>query len=192
MAKPRALRGPDLLGPGFDEAAFIAKAAAAAYADAGSRTGSLHGPVPSSDCAGRHRPGATFGRDSFAGAAFHNSRWDQSLDITGKRVGVTGAGSTAPQIVPAIVDQAASASLFQRTPQRITPALNNPFPEEQKQQFRANPRKMGELYEYLNDVFNNRFAPALVGANDEGLPKWPASARRILRTMFTIRNCAAA
>jgi len=120
------------------------------------------------------------GRDSFAGAAFHSARWDQSLDIAGKRVGVIGTGSTATQIVPAIVDQVASVSLFQRTPQWITPVPNNPFPEEKKQQFRADPQKMDQLYEHLNDIFNNRFASALVGANDEGLAEMARACRENL------------
>lgn len=120
------------------------------------------------------------GRDSFAGAAFHSARWDQSLDIAGKRVGIIGTGSTATQILPAIVDQVASVSLFQRTPQWISPVPNNTFSEEKKKQFRDNPQKMSELYAFLNDVFNNRFASALVGANDEALAEMARACRENL------------
>jgi len=70
-------------------------------------TGVLHKPVlPDID-----------GRDSFAGASFHSSRWNHDVALAGKRVGIIGTGSTATQILPAIVDEVASVSLFQRTPQ---------------------------------------------------------------------------
>ena len=32
------------------------------------------------------------GRDDFAGASFHSARWDASVDLTGKRVALIGAG----------------------------------------------------------------------------------------------------
>ena len=41
------------------------------------------------------------GLDSFAGASFHSARWDHSVTIAGKRVGIIGTGSTACQIVGA-------------------------------------------------------------------------------------------
>src|SRR5262249_38568913 len=42
------------------------------------------------------------GLDRFEGACFHSARWDHSVDIEGKRVGVIGTGSTAVQITSAI------------------------------------------------------------------------------------------
>ena len=35
------------------------------------------------------------GLSSFSGRAFHSSEWDQSLDLTGKRVAVIGTGASA-------------------------------------------------------------------------------------------------
>ena len=52
------------------------------------------------------------GRDSFAGPAFHTSRWDHSVRIDGRRVGIVGTGSTATQLVPAIVDRVAAVTLW--------------------------------------------------------------------------------
>jgi 4-hydroxyacetophenone monooxygenase len=37
------------------------------------------------------------GRDTFAGNSIHSARWDPSLDLTGKRVAIIGAGCTAVQ-----------------------------------------------------------------------------------------------
>jgi cation diffusion facilitator CzcD-associated flavoprotein CzcO len=45
------------------------------------------------------------GRDRFAGPCFHTARWDHTVDLRGKRVGIIGTGSTAAQVVPAIVDK---------------------------------------------------------------------------------------
>jgi cyclohexanone monooxygenase len=120
------------------------------------------------------------GRDSFAGASFHSSKWNHDVSIAGKRVGIIGTGSTATQILPAVVDEVASVSLFQRTPQWIVNVPNNPFPEEKKSAFRTEPRKMAELYENLNNLFNERFAASLVGENDAGLAEMARMCRQNL------------
>ena len=39
------------------------------------------------------------GLDSFAGATFHTARWDHDVELTGKRVGIIGTGSTAIQAI---------------------------------------------------------------------------------------------
>ncbi|GAA5201779.1 NAD(P)/FAD-dependent oxidoreductase [Arthrobacter gyeryongensis] len=55
------------------------------------------------------------GIDSFAGPAFHTARWDQDVDLTGKRVAVIGTGASAYQVIPAIADQVGSLTIFQRS-----------------------------------------------------------------------------
>jgi cation diffusion facilitator CzcD-associated flavoprotein CzcO len=69
---------------------------------------------------------------SFEGACFHSARWEPPWTSTGKRVGVVGTGSTAVQIVSAVVDRVAHLSLFQRTAQWILPMDNPPYPEEDR------------------------------------------------------------
>ncbi|MGW6954075.1 flavin-containing monooxygenase [Streptomyces chartreusis] len=54
------------------------------------------------------------GRDDFQGAAFHSAQWNSSINLTGKRVAVIGTGASAYQIVPAIADDVASLTVFQR------------------------------------------------------------------------------
>ncbi len=56
------------------------------------------------------------GLSGFGGVAMHTARWDHSVDLTGKRVAVTGTGATAVQVVPAIAPQVRQLSVFQRTP----------------------------------------------------------------------------
>lgn len=55
------------------------------------------------------------GREDFAGIQMHSAAWDSGVDVTGKRVAVIGTGASAYQIVPAIVDQVSSLTVFQRS-----------------------------------------------------------------------------
>jgi len=61
------------------------------------------------------------GLDQFQGAAFHSAHWPADLELAGKRVVVIGTGASAMQIVPAIADQVAELTVFQRSPQWIAP-----------------------------------------------------------------------
>jgi cation diffusion facilitator CzcD-associated flavoprotein CzcO len=82
------------------------------------------------------------GLDNFEGAKFHTSRWDSTLDLTGKRVAVVGTGSTAVQVVPNIAHAAEKVTLFQREPGWVLPkgaqtfgpaereALNDPLAQK--------------------------------------------------------------
>lgn len=116
-------------------------------------TGVLHHPVyPKID-----------GLDSFAGACFHSARWDHGVPLAGRRVGIIGTGSTGVQILPAIVDEVASISLFQRTAQWILPLPNPEHSEEEKAAFRASPELLRATYLDLAERFQNTFARAVVG-----------------------------
>ena len=61
------------------------------------------------------------GRDTFRGPAFHTARWNQAVDLAGKRVAVIGTGASAFQAVPAIAPSVAQLYLFQRTPPWVNP-----------------------------------------------------------------------
>ena len=65
------------------------------------------------------------GIDTFTGPLFHSARWPVELDapdaLAGKRVAIVGAGASAMQIGPAIVDRVGSLTVFQRSPQWIAP-----------------------------------------------------------------------
>jgi 4-hydroxyacetophenone monooxygenase len=64
------------------------------------------------------------GLDGFPGPAFHTARWDDSVDLTGKRVGVIGTGASSMQVVPSIADAAGELVVFQRSPQWVVPNGN--------------------------------------------------------------------
>jgi cyclohexanone monooxygenase len=59
------------------------------------------------------------GMESFAGKAFHTSRWDYNVDLEGKRVGIIGTGATAVQVIPEIAKVVKQLHVFQRTPSTI-------------------------------------------------------------------------
>ena len=61
------------------------------------------------------------GRETFAGISIHSALWDPSLDLSGKRVAIIGAGCTAVQIVDACVDQVEHLTVFQRQPHWVAP-----------------------------------------------------------------------
>ncbi len=56
------------------------------------------------------------GMGSFEGPSFHSARWDHDVDVKGKRVAVIGTGASAAQFIPAIADDVADLTVFQRTP----------------------------------------------------------------------------
>jgi len=61
------------------------------------------------------------GRDKFAGISIHSARWDPSLDLSGKKVAIIGAGCTAVQIVDACIGQVDHLTVFQRQPHWVAP-----------------------------------------------------------------------
>ncbi|WP_354698020.1 4-hydroxyacetophenone monooxygenase [Paraconexibacter sp. AEG42_29] len=64
------------------------------------------------------------GLDAFGGPVVHTAVWDPDVDLAGKRVAVIGTGASAMQLVPAIVDDAARVTVFQRSPQWAVPHPN--------------------------------------------------------------------
>ncbi len=105
------------------------------------------------------------GLDRFEGPAFHSARWDPELKLAGRRVGVVGTGSSAVQIVTAVIDEVAKLSLFQRTPQWITPIENPAYTADEKAGFRTHPESMQAVRDEIANAFTLGFANALVDAN---------------------------
>ena len=77
------------------------------------------------------KPPPVPGTESFEGPVFHSSHWPADLDVTGKRVAVIGTGASSMQIVPAIADQVAELTVYQRTAQwaRPIPRYHDPIPD---------------------------------------------------------------
>lgn len=117
------------------------------------------------------------GIDDFAGEIFHSARWNHDFDLEGSRVGIVGTGSTAVQILGAIVDRVEHLALFQRTAQWVMPQENQAFSKEQKQGFRRHPEVMKKMYDDLSDLFGRVFANAVVDANSDELKVIEAKCR---------------
>jgi cation diffusion facilitator CzcD-associated flavoprotein CzcO len=75
------------------------------------------------------------GLETFRGPRFHTSRWDHSVDLTGKAVAVVGTGSTATQIVPAIQPIVGHLYVFQREPGWVMPKGDRDFTDEERRAF---------------------------------------------------------
>lgn len=77
------------------------------------------------------------GLDEFEGDWFHTAAWPRDgVDLTGKRVGVIGTGSTGIQVIPEIVDEAAHLTVFQRTANFSVPSQNAPMDAEFEQRLK--------------------------------------------------------
>ena len=118
-----------------------------------------------------HHPSlpAIEGLDRFEGACFHSARWDHGVAIEGKRVGVVGTGSTAVQIVSALVPRVAKLSLFQRTAQWIMPTENPAYTAQEQASFRAVPAILANMRDVLSRMFADNFSNAVVDASSPQL-----------------------
>lgn len=104
------------------------------------------------------------GLDTFEGARFHSARWDHGISLDGRRIGIVGTGSTAVQIVSAVVDRVERLSLFQRTAQWIMPQANPPYCEAEKDEFRRHPERMRQIRDEISRLFAENFSNAVVDA----------------------------
>jgi cation diffusion facilitator CzcD-associated flavoprotein CzcO len=73
------------------------------------------------------------GREDFLGVQLHTGLWPSTpVDLVDKRVAVVGTGSSGVQLIPAIADEVASLTVYQRSANWCTPLNNRPItPEEQ-------------------------------------------------------------
>lgn len=55
------------------------------------------------------------GINKFKKPNFHTANWDDSVDLSGKRVGIVGTGASAVQLVPAIAEKVKELYVFQRS-----------------------------------------------------------------------------
>ncbi|MFN0283062.1 MAG: flavin-containing monooxygenase [Kineosporiaceae bacterium] len=82
------------------------------------------------------------GLAAFAGPRFHTARWDDDVDLRGRRVGVLGTGASAIQVVPAIAGTAACVTVFQRTPPWTLPKPDRRYSRAHRAVFRHVPGAM--------------------------------------------------
>ncbi len=68
------------------------------------------------------------GIETFEGSVLHTAKWDDDLDLQGRRAAVIGTGATAVQLIPEIAPKLAELTVFQRTAIWVTPKTDGPVP----------------------------------------------------------------
>jgi cation diffusion facilitator CzcD-associated flavoprotein CzcO len=98
----------------------------------------------------------------FTGVVCHTAAWPDGLDLTGKRVGVLGTGSSAVQVVAEAAARAAGVTVFQREPNWVLPKGGRDFsPAERRMNAHALVRRCRRLRLYLRyDVRQMRMSHA--------------------------------
>jgi cation diffusion facilitator CzcD-associated flavoprotein CzcO len=92
---------------------------------------------------------ALAGMLEFPGAIFHSARWDDSVPLAGRRVGVAGSGATAAQVVPALAEMAESVVVFQRSAPYVIPRGNRTYAPQERAAFADDPALLRSLREQL-------------------------------------------
>lgn len=79
------------------------------------------------------------GIDDFAGLTLYTSRWPkEGPDLTGRRVGVVGTGSTGVQLIPVVAREVAQLYVFQRSAAYTLPWEVRPFEPGELDELKAN------------------------------------------------------
>ncbi|MBY0401303.1 NAD(P)/FAD-dependent oxidoreductase [Myxococcota bacterium] len=94
------------------------------------------------------------GLESFAGACFHTAKYDWSVDLAGRRVGVIGSAASAIQMVPELVKTAGHVDYYQRTANWVLPKEDDPYSEEVLRRRAADPAlvvaRRNEIYQSID------------------------------------------
>ena len=77
------------------------------------------------------------GLDKFKGPQLHTSRYDRTVDLKGKRVGIVGTGASAVQVVPVLSQEARELFVFQRTPSYVAQRNERPLKPKFKERIRS-------------------------------------------------------
>jgi cation diffusion facilitator CzcD-associated flavoprotein CzcO len=125
------------------------------------------------------------GMDSFAGDLFHSARWDHSVALDDRRIGVVGTGSTAAQLTSALVPRARRFDLFQRTAQWVLPRENVPYSDDERRRFRENPEELEALVAELRAKTLEGYAAAVI---DVDSPELAAIERLCRENLETVRD----
>lgn len=102
------------------------------------------------------------GLDDFQGDCFHSARWPRDLDLTGKRIGLIGTGSTGVQIVTALGMEGHDLTVFQRTPQWIFPLPDRNYSKAERALTQRFPGFAKLLYKAYEFAFERFFSGAVV------------------------------
>jgi cyclohexanone monooxygenase len=93
------------------------------------------------------------GLADFTGQVVRTGDWPAGLDLTGKRVGIIGTGSSGIQAAPMIAGQAGHLYVFQRTPQFAIPAWNRAYEPREMERIKSEyPRMREKAWETIGGI----------------------------------------
>ena len=79
------------------------------------------------------------GRKSFKGDIYHTTQWPKEQpDLSDKRVGIIGTGSTGIQAAPILAERSKHLAVFQRTPAFSMPSGNKPMDDAHERDWKDN------------------------------------------------------
>ncbi len=67
------------------------------------------------------------GAEEFKGVVFHSGKWEHSVDLVGKSVGVIGNAASAVQFIPEIAESVGHLTVYQRTPNWVVYKKDRPY-----------------------------------------------------------------
>lgn len=106
------------------------------------------------------------GIDNFKGEIVHTGRWPEDIDLSGKRVGIIGTGSTGQQVITAVAPVASHLTVFQRTPQYNVPVGNRP----------QSPQEIAEIKKDYDAIWEQVFNSAVAfGFEESTIPAMSVS-----------------
>ncbi|KJA23554.1 hypothetical protein HYPSUDRAFT_66239 [Hypholoma sublateritium FD-334 SS-4] len=146
------------------------------------------------------------GLHDFKGPVLHTARWDSSVNLEGKHVGLIGNGSSGIQVLPAISPEVAKITTFIRSPTWVSPTRgfeSRIYPEEERQKYASDPqahlayrktleKNMNELFQIFItdspgqkqtfDAMKKMMQDKLQISDDLQklvIPTWPVGCRRL-------------
>ena len=102
------------------------------------------------------------GVESFAGPAFHSARWNHSVDLEAKRVGIIGTGASAIQFGPQVAKAARATTIFQRSAPYVLPKPDPETPTWKKRLYTMLPQAQLPA-RAKNFALNELFGSSILG-----------------------------
>lgn len=106
------------------------------------------------------------GLHDFKGPKVHSANWDSAIDLADKKVLIIGAGSSAVQIAPTIIDQVKTLDIVARSPTWITAGFaqkyageggkNFAYSEETRNSFKEDPQYYLAYCKAIESELNTR------------------------------------
>lgn len=106
------------------------------------------------------------GLADFKGTLMHSASWDESVDFSGRAVGVVGSGATGIQIVSTIQKAVRSLDLYIRSPTYVLPtvgvgieasAFNEPYDAAEMDRFEKDPAYYAKFRKRIESQMNENF-----------------------------------